>query len=277
MSATDTTTHADAEDEAVPGPKRLRPNQIAIIVGVAIAVVVAVSGVAAAVFQFHDDSEIQREVFGNIPGPLKLAFYTVIPVMFVYGAIMFSHRMKQLAAGCSGQARHHPEERQEAPREPARRALHADPAARSGGRDHALADLLRVPDPARGHHRCSRSTTSCPSRSSSSTAPSTRPTRSSATPAGLIFTVGVVWAIVRRYVQRPYRIRIKSKPEHALILGDAAGARRHRLPRRDVPHRGRRPPGLREVVVHRLPAVGARREHRAASPGGTRRCGSCTW
>ena len=31
--------------------------------------------------------------------------------------------------------------------------------------------------------------------------------------------VGVVWAIVRRYVQRPYRIRIKTKPEHALILG----------------------------------------------------------
>ena len=31
--------------------------------------------------------------------------------------------------------------------------------------------------------------------------------------------VGVTWAIVRRYVQRPYRIRIKTKPEHAVILG----------------------------------------------------------
>ena len=28
-----------------------------------------------------------------------------------------------------------------------------------------------------------------------------------------------MWAIVRRYVARPYRIRIKSKPEHAVILG----------------------------------------------------------
>ena len=37
--------------------------------------------------------------------------------------------------------------------------------------------------------------------------------------AGLVFLGGVVWAIVRRYVQRPYRIRIKTKPEHALILG----------------------------------------------------------
>ena len=37
--------------------------------------------------------------------------------------------------------------------------------------------------------------------------------------AGLVFLGGVVWAILRRFVQRPYRIRIKTKPEHALILG----------------------------------------------------------
>jgi Fe-S oxidoreductase len=35
----------------------------------------------------------------------------------------------------------------------------------------------------------------------------------------VVFLAGVVWAIVRRYGQRPYRIRIKSKPEHAVILG----------------------------------------------------------
>jgi Fe-S oxidoreductase/nitrate reductase gamma subunit len=37
--------------------------------------------------------------------------------------------------------------------------------------------------------------------------------------AGALFVVGVGWAIVRRYVVRPYRIRIKSRPEHAVILG----------------------------------------------------------
>src|SRR6201985_1535499 len=37
--------------------------------------------------------------------------------------------------------------------------------------------------------------------------------------AGLVFTFGVAWAIFRRYVQRVYRIRIKTKPEHAMILG----------------------------------------------------------
>src|SRR5690606_22046136 len=36
--------------------------------------------------------------------------------------------------------------------------------------------------------------------------------------AGLGLLAGVLWAIVRRYVQRPYRIRIKSKPEHVVIL-----------------------------------------------------------
>jgi Fe-S oxidoreductase/nitrate reductase gamma subunit len=37
--------------------------------------------------------------------------------------------------------------------------------------------------------------------------------------AGVVFVIGVGWALVRRYVVRPYRIRIKSKPEHAAILG----------------------------------------------------------
>ena len=36
---------------------------------------------------------------------------------------------------------------------------------------------------------------------------------------GVLFLVGIGWAIGRRYVQRPYRIRIKTKPEDAVILG----------------------------------------------------------
>ena len=36
---------------------------------------------------------------------------------------------------------------------------------------------------------------------------------------GVVFVVGIVWAIGRRYIQRPYRIRIKTKPEDAVILG----------------------------------------------------------
>ena len=36
---------------------------------------------------------------------------------------------------------------------------------------------------------------------------------------GVVFLIGIVWALGRRYWQRPYRIRIKTKPEDAMILG----------------------------------------------------------
>ena len=66
---------------------------------------------------------------------------------------------------------------------------------------------------------------------------------------GIVFLGGVTWAIVRRYIQRPYRIRIKSKPEHAVILATLFAHRRHRLPGRDVPHRRGGHARLREVVA----------------------------
>ncbi len=216
MSATD--THADETTEPLPGPTRLRPNQIAIIVGVGIALVVALSGVASAVFQFHDDSPIQREVFDNIPGPLKLAFYTVIPVMFIYGAIMFSYRMRNWQRGG-----------------PDKRDINSGNAKRRMGNLRAglyMQTLLR--DPAAGimhsmiyfgflvllavtsvleiNHQLPESLKFLHGTVYMAYA-------FVGDAAGLIFTAGVVWAIVRRYVQRPYRIRIKSKPEHAIILG----------------------------------------------------------
>ena len=36
---------------------------------------------------------------------------------------------------------------------------------------------------------------------------------------GLLFLVGIAWAFVRRYVIKVYRVRIKTRPEDALILG----------------------------------------------------------
>ena len=79
-----------------------------------------------------------------------------------------------------------------------------------------------------------------PESPSSSTATCTGPTPPSATRAGLMLLIGVVWAIVRRYVQRPYRIRIKSKPEHARDPRHAPRHRRHRLRGRGVADRPRR-------------------------------------
>ena len=51
---------------------------------------------------WHNDNERHREVFVNIPGPLKLAFYTVIPVMLVWGAFRFADRMKNWERGRAG-------------------------------------------------------------------------------------------------------------------------------------------------------------------------------
>ncbi len=216
MSATD--THADETTEPLPGPTRLRPNQIAIVIGVAIAVVVALSGVAASVFQFHDDSPIQREVFDNIPGPLKLAFYTVIPVMFIYGAVMFSYRVRNWQRGG-------PDKRDINGKNAKRRleklraglymqTLLRDPAA---GIMHSMIYfgflvLLAVTSVLEINHQLPESAKFLHGSVYQAYA-------FVGDAAGLVFLGGVVWAIVRRYVQKPYRIRIKSKPEHAIILG----------------------------------------------------------
>ena len=77
--------------------------------------------------------------------------------------------------------------------------------------------------------------------------------------AGLALFVGVMWAIVRRYVQRPYRIRIKSKPEHVVILGVFLSLTVTGLHGRGLPHRRGGHARLREVVVRGLPDRPARR------------------
>ncbi len=82
-------------------------------------------------------------------------------------------------------------------------------------------------------------------------------------PPGLLFLGGITWALVRRYVQRPYRIRIKTKPEHAVILGMFFVLAVTGFADRDGAHRARGQTGLREVVVRRLPALGA---HRLVAP-----------
>ena len=94
--------------------------------------------------------------------------------------------------------------------------------------------------------------------------------------AGLALLIGVVWALVRRYIVRPYRIRIKTKPEHALILGTFLAARRHRLRRGGVAHRARGRPEFEEwsFVAYPLSAWSTAWTTCAAP---TRSGGSPTW
>ncbi len=214
MSATDTAT----EDATVPGPKRLQPYQIAITIGVVVALITVFSGIFATITQWHDESSVTREVFGGIPAWLKVVFYTVIPVAIIWGAFSFAQRMKNWVRGG-------PDRRDITPKNAKKRfedlrsglymqTLLRDPAA---GVMHSMMYfgfliLLAVTTVLEINHQLPESAKFLHGGVYKAYA-------LVGDVAGIVFLVGVIWAIVRRYIQKPYRIRIKTKPEHALILG----------------------------------------------------------
>ena len=198
--------------------RRVKPHQLVVALGVALAVITVASGAASTAFSFHDDSPVTREVFGNVPSAWKAVFYTVVPVILVYGAVLFAQRTRNWERGA-------PDDRRTTRQNAARRlkdfragvymqTLLRDPAA---GVMHSLIYfsfliLLAVtivleidhqlPDDAKFLH-----------------GDVYRGYSLVGDVAGGLFLLGLIWAVVRRYLQRPYRIRIKSKPEHAVILG----------------------------------------------------------
>jgi Fe-S oxidoreductase len=198
--------------------RRIRPRDVAIGIGIAFALLTVASGVVATVLQWHDDSEVQREVFLNIPSAWKAVFYTVLPVTIVYGAVVFSWRVRNWERGG-------PDDRSTTRANVGRRladfragvymrTLLRDPVA---GVMHSLIYfsfliLLAVTTVLEINHQL-------PESAKFLHGDVYRAYSLVGDVAGALFLVGVGWAIVRRYVLRPYRIRIKSKPEHAVILG----------------------------------------------------------
>ena len=125
--------------------RRIAPHQIVIVIGVAFGVFTLASGVVSVIEGWHDDSPISREVFSGVPGALQVAFYTLTPMLLVYGAIVFSQRVRNWERGA-------PDRRKTTPQNVKRRladfragvymqTLLRDPAAGH----HALDDLLRLP------------------------------------------------------------------------------------------------------------------------------------
>ncbi len=198
--------------------KRLTAPQLVLLIGLGIALVTAVSGIASGVFSHTEDNPVTREVFGGIPWYLKVAFYTIIPALLIYGAVMFSHRVTNWTRG-------KPDNRATTSKNVKRRlgdfragvymqTLMRDPAA---GIMHSLIYfsflvLLAVTTVLEINHQL-------PEDLKFLTGRVYQGYSFVGDAAGLALFVGVMWAIVRRYVQRPYRIRIKSKPEHVVILG----------------------------------------------------------
>ena len=190
-------------------------------------------------------------MFGGVPSALKLAFYLLIPIVIIYGAVMFSLRVKNWQRGG-------PDRRATTRRNVKRRfedfragvymqTLLRDPAA---GIMHSLIYfsfliLLAVTTILEINHQLPEDWKFLHGKTYKAYS-------FVGDAAGLALLVGVVWAIVRRYVFRPYRIRIKSKPEHVLGLGRAPRPGRHRLRCRGLAHRRGGPARVREVVVRRL-------------------------
>jgi Fe-S oxidoreductase/nitrate reductase gamma subunit len=208
------TAESDAPETT---PRRSRAFYAVLGLGIGFAVFTALSGVASTVFEQHDDADVTREVFGGIPSPVKAAFYILIPALIIYGAVAFSNRVRNWERG-------RPDNRATTGKNVKRRlsdfragvymqTLLRDPAA---GLMHSLIYfsflvLLAVTTILEVNHQLPEAWKFLNGRVYQGYS-------FVGDAAGLALTVGVLWALVRRYIQRPYRIRIKSKPEHAVIL-----------------------------------------------------------
>jgi Fe-S oxidoreductase len=197
---------------------RVKPSHAVIALGVIVMLITIASGVFGELFGFHDDSEVTREILGNVPSPLVLIFYTLSPLLIIAGAFAFAQRVRNWERG-----------------QPDRRATtrkNFDRRRRDFMSGVYMQTLLR--DPAAGVMHsliyfnfiilaCVTLTLEIQHQLPESLkflhGDVYKGYSLLADVSGALFLLGVVWAIVRRYVQRPYRIRIKTKPEHALILG----------------------------------------------------------
>ncbi|MDA3040091.1 MAG: heterodisulfide reductase-related iron-sulfur binding cluster, partial [Actinomycetota bacterium] len=211
----------DAAHAPANAPGGIRPFHLWLGIGALIAAITALSGVAAAVFNFHDDSEIQREVFHNIPGAVKLAFYTVIPLLLLWASLQLAYRVKNWERGA-------PDHRATTPRNVKRRledfrsgiymqTLMRDPGA---GIMHSLIYfnfliLLAVTTVLEINHQV-------PAGLKFLHGDVYKAYALIADLAGVGFLLGMCMAIGRRYGPRswrPYRIAVKSRPEHLVING----------------------------------------------------------
>ncbi|MFY8158933.1 MAG: iron-sulfur protein, partial [Ilumatobacteraceae bacterium] len=211
------TTNATSETNA-PKRKGLKPYQLSIALGIGIGTFAMLSGILPHIVHWHNDDPISRKVFEGIPGYIQIAFYTIIPALLVFGSFQFADRIRNWERGA-------PDRRKTTKKNFKQRladyragvymrTLLRDSAA---GLMHSMIYfgflvLLGVTTVLEIDHQV-------PPALKFLHGDVYRAYAAVGDIAGIVFTGGVIWAIIRRYVQRPYRIRIKSKPEHAIGLG----------------------------------------------------------
>ena len=176
------------------------------------------SGLIPQLTKWHGTKEPAREVFDGIPGALQVAFYTVIPVLLVWGAFKFSDRVRNWERGAPDRRRTTTKNAKNRLRD-FRAGAYMQTLLRDAGAGlmHSLIyfgflALLGVTTVLEIDHQLPESLKFLHGRTYLAYS-------FFGDLAGLVFMAGITWAIVRRYVQRPYRIRIKTKGQHGLILG----------------------------------------------------------
>ena len=201
--------------------RRPKPHQLVLGIGVAAAVGTLASGLLPTITHWEDHSPVQRPVFFDVPSPVKLAFYLTLAMMLFVVAWLASLRVQNYERGG-------PDDRRTTKHNAKRRladfragvymqTLLRDPAA---GVMHSLmyfgflglfmaTVILEINHQLPGSWQFLHGGTY-------------KAYSAGADFAGVLFLAGILWAIGRRYIQRPYRIRIKTKPEDAMILGTFA-------------------------------------------------------
>lgn len=210
-------TTADSATDESTSTRRFKPHQLSIGIGIFMGIFIVVSGIIPQITKWKSDSPIHRTVFENIPGPIQIAFYTVIPIVVVWGSFKFADRMRNWERGA-------PDRRRTTAKNAKRRfgdfraGVYMQTLLRDSGAGlmhsfiyFGFLGLLAVTTTLEIDHQMPESLKFLHGTTYQGFA-------FFGDFAGLIFMIGMTWAIFRRYVQRPYRIRIKSKPEHAAIL-----------------------------------------------------------
>jgi Fe-S oxidoreductase/nitrate reductase gamma subunit len=201
-----------------PPRRRLKPSQLALLLGVGFALVVAGSGIGGTLGGAHDESPVSREVFLNIPSAVRALFYTVLTVLSLAVAWLFVQRVQNWERG-------QPDRRSTTRANVGRRlrdfragvymqTLLRDPAA---GLMHSciyfgFLVLFAVTTVLEVNHQL-------PKDWKFLHGDVYRGYSLIGDVAGVVFLVGIGWAAYRRYVLRPYRLKIKTRPEDAVILG----------------------------------------------------------
>jgi Fe-S oxidoreductase len=219
MTATAAEEDTSTDDSEASGGG-FKPRHIALAVGLGFAAITALSYIAELTWlkNVHDDSTETRIYFLNIPEALRAGFYITVILAIVFGAFAFASRMKNWERGA-------PDNRKTTSKNLKKRAedlrsglymqtLLRDPAA---GIMHSLiyfSFLILLAVTTIGEINLQ-----APADLKFLHGDVYKGYAFVADVAGIFFLVGMTWALVRRYIVRPYRIRIKTKPEHAWILG----------------------------------------------------------